>query len=133
MQVTSRVLTRIWAVACAAALGIATLAAPARAQNAEETPDDLVSTLVSAGLVVPEKPREKPVFVEHGAEIFWFNRNAKGELWLNAKASKFADKKSGDAESPADGGEAESDGANAESGEAGEKKARRPRGRKKSE
>ena len=43
-------------------------------------------------LKVPEKPREKPVFVEHAGEIFWFNRNAKGELWLNAKASKYADK-----------------------------------------
>ncbi|HVU25608.1 MAG TPA: hypothetical protein VHE13_15875 [Opitutus sp.] len=53
--------------------------------------EELVATLVGAGLVVPEKPREKPVFVEHAGEIFWFNRNAKGELWVNAKASKFAD------------------------------------------
>lgn len=40
MQVTSRVLTRIWAVACAAALGIGTLAATARAQEA--APDESV-------------------------------------------------------------------------------------------
>ena len=31
-----------------------------------------------------------------GAYIVWLNRNAKGELWLNAKASKFADKAEGE-------------------------------------
>jgi hypothetical protein len=87
--------------------------------------DDLITTLVGAGLKVPEKPRERPVFVEHAGEIFWFNRNAKGELWLNAKASKFAEKKAdaGDgaaAEATAHGGETEP----------GEPKPRRPRGRK---
>jgi hypothetical protein len=30
--------------------------------------------------------------VEHTGEILWLNRNAKGELWLNAKASKLAEK-----------------------------------------
>ncbi len=54
--------------------------------------DDFIATLVAVGLKVPEKAREKPVFVEHAGEIFWFNRNARGQLWLNAKASKFADK-----------------------------------------
>ena len=32
------------------------------------------------------------MFVEHAGEIFWLNKNAKDELWLNAKASKYADK-----------------------------------------
>src|SRR5439155_16734321 len=54
--------------------------------------EEIVATLVGAGLKVPDKPREKPVFVEHAGEIFWLNKNAKDELWLNAKASKFADK-----------------------------------------
>jgi hypothetical protein len=53
--------------------------------------EDFIATLTSLGLKVPEKAREKPVFVEHAGEIFWFNRNAKGQLWLNAKASKFAE------------------------------------------
>lgn len=57
--------------------------------------DDFIATLVAVGLKVPEKAREKPVFVEHAGEIFWFNRNARGQLWLNAKASKFADKPEG--------------------------------------
>jgi len=54
--------------------------------------DELTNALTAAGLKVPEKAREKPVFVEQAGEIFWFNLNAKGELWVNAKASKFADK-----------------------------------------
>ena len=56
------------------------------------TEEEFIAVLTGVGLKVPEKPREKPVFVEHAGEIFWFNRNAKGQLWLNAKASKFADK-----------------------------------------
>lgn len=59
--------------------------------------DELTAALIGAGLKVPEKPREKPVFVEHAGEIFWFNRNAKGELWVNAKASKYADQNVGGA------------------------------------
>jgi hypothetical protein len=53
--------------------------------------DEFLATLTGAGLKLPEKPREKPVFVEHGAEILWLNMGAEGEVWLNAKVSKFAD------------------------------------------
>jgi hypothetical protein len=56
---------------------------------------ELLATLVSAGLKVPEKPREKPVFAAHAGEIFWLNRNPRGELWLNAKVAKFTDEKDG--------------------------------------
>jgi hypothetical protein len=62
------------------------------AGDLSKSPDELTSSLLSLGLKVPEKPREKPVFVEHAGEIFWLNKNAKGELWVNAKASKYADK-----------------------------------------
>jgi len=89
------------------------------AEDLQRSTEDLTTALVAAGLKVPEKAREKPVFVEHGGEIFWFNRNAKGELWVNAKASKFADK----------GGSSESaSGKTDASADAGEKK-RRPRAR----
>lgn len=54
--------------------------------------DTCLMQLSSLGLRVPEKPREKPVFVEHNGEVFWLNRNAKGELWLNAKTSKYSRK-----------------------------------------
>lgn len=60
------------------------------AETLGKTPEEFVAGLVAAGLKVPEKTKEKPVFVEHAGEIFWLNRNAKGQLWLNAKASKFA-------------------------------------------
>lgn len=69
------------------------------AEEISQPAEQLITTLIAAGLKVPEKSREKPVFVEHAGEIFWFNKNAKDELWLNAKASKFADgKDSGDAD-----------------------------------
>jgi hypothetical protein len=59
---------------------------------------ELLDALTGAGLKVPEKSREKPVFIEHNGEIFWLNKNAKDELWLNAKASKFSEKEEGDGE-----------------------------------
>jgi hypothetical protein len=59
--------------------------------------EDFLGVLTGAGLVVPERAKDKPVFVEHAGEIFWLNRNAKDELWLNAKASKFADQGAGEA------------------------------------
>jgi hypothetical protein len=52
--------------------------------------DELLGALTSSGLRIPEKSREKPVFAEHAGEIFWLNLNGKGELWLNAKASKYS-------------------------------------------
>ena len=58
--------------------------------------DEFLQGLTGAGLRIPEKPKEKPVFVEHAGEIFWLNQNAKGQLWLNAKTSKYA--QGGDAE-----------------------------------
>jgi hypothetical protein len=58
--------------------------------------DELLGALTSSGLRIPEKSREKPVFAEHAGEIFWLNLNGKGELWLNAKASKYSDEGSGD-------------------------------------
>jgi hypothetical protein len=63
--------------------------------------EEFIAALVGAGLKVPEKAREKPVFVEHAGEIFWLNKNAKDELWLNAKASKYADKAEGGEKKPA--------------------------------
>jgi len=77
------------------------------AEELGKSPADFLATLTGAGLQVPDKAREKPVFVEHAGEIFWLNKNAKDELWLNAKASKFAD------------------------GSEGEKKSKRPRPKKK--
>ncbi|MDP1578972.1 MAG: hypothetical protein Q8M02_01760 [Candidatus Didemnitutus sp.] len=58
------------------------------AEKLERTEDALLSALVASGLNVPDDAKAKPSFGEHDGEIFWVNRNAKGELWLNAKDSK---------------------------------------------
>jgi hypothetical protein len=52
--------------------------------------DELLGALTASGLRVPEKSREKPAFAEHAGEVFWLNLNGKGELWLNAKASRYS-------------------------------------------
>jgi hypothetical protein len=99
------------------------------AEEIGKSADDLIAVLVGAGMKVPEKAREKPVFVEHGGEILWLNKNAKGELWLNAKASKFADKAE-DGENEEDAEEsAEGEGASAGTAGEGEKKPARRGGR----
>jgi hypothetical protein len=90
--------------------------------------EEFLATLVGSGLKVPEKPREKPLFVEHGNEILWLNKNAKGELWLNAKESKYADKVA-----DADEGEVASEGGEGEATNGEKKPARRggrPRAKK---
>ncbi|HXC02159.1 MAG TPA: hypothetical protein VNU49_05865 [Opitutaceae bacterium] len=69
------------------------------AEELGKSPAEFLAILTGAGLQVPEKAREKPVFVEHAGEIFWLNKNAKDELWLNAKASKFADGSEGERKS----------------------------------
>jgi hypothetical protein len=53
-------------------------------------PEEFVAALVHSGLKVPEKPRERPVYVDHAGEAFWLSRNAEDELWLNAKVAKSA-------------------------------------------
>ncbi len=81
------------------------------AEKLERTEDALLSALVESGLNVPDDSKAKPAFGEHDGEIFWLNRNAKGELWLNAKDSKAkrsrsrgksSDKTESDADSGAD-------------------------------
>lgn len=77
---------------------------------------EILEALVGCGLNVPDDAKTKPTFGEHGGEIFWLNRNTKGELWLNAKASKSSGKRSrsrgrkdgeeGDGDDDSSGGEA---------------------------
>jgi len=59
----------------------------------------LIASLIAAGLKVPEKTREKPVFAGHAGELFWFSRSAKGELSINAKPAEAEEKP--EAEKPA--------------------------------
>ena len=53
-------------------------------------PEEFVAALVAAGLKKPEKPRERPVYVDHAGEAFWLSRTAEDALLLNAKVSKSA-------------------------------------------
>ncbi|MBA4137218.1 MAG: hypothetical protein C0518_07870 [Opitutus sp.] len=58
------------------------------AQQLDRPAIEILEALVAAGLNIPDDTKTKPTFGEHNGEIFWLNRNAKGELWLNAKDSK---------------------------------------------
>ncbi len=69
------------------------------AEKLEKTEEQVLAVLGSAGLHLPESPKAKPTFAEHGGEIYWLNANAKGQVWVNAKqtaARKSRAKKSGD-------------------------------------
>jgi hypothetical protein len=72
------------------------------AEQLQKSSEDLLAALVEAGLKVPEKAREKPVFVEQAGEVFWLNRNTRGELWVNARESKYAENAGEDGESATD-------------------------------
>lgn len=62
-----------------------TAALPELAEKLEKSDEQLLAILGSAGLHLPESPKGKPTFAEHGGEIFWLNANAKGQVWVNAK------------------------------------------------
>ena len=69
------------------------------AAKLEKSDEQLLALLASAGLELPESPKAKPTFAEHGGEIYWLNVNAKGQVWVNAKqtaAKKSRAKKSAD-------------------------------------
>ena len=61
----------------------------------EKTDEQVMALLASAGLQLPETPKGKPTFAEHGGEIYWLNANAKGQVWLNAKQSAATKKTKG--------------------------------------
>ncbi len=69
------------------------------AEKLEKSDEQLLAILGTAGLQLPETPKGKPTFAEHGGEIFWLNANAKDEVWVNAKqvaAKKSKAKKAAD-------------------------------------
>jgi hypothetical protein len=65
------------------------------AEKLEKTPDTIQGMLANVGLQLPDSPKAKPTFAEHGGEIYWLNANAKGQVWLNAKASSATKKGKG--------------------------------------
>ena len=97
------------------------------ASKLEQPSEDFLNALVAAGLMVPEKPRQKPVIVDQGGQSFWLTRNTKDQILLNAKA---AEKPEGEAESASEE-PVESPTKEEPAPDAKEKKTRRPRTRKK--
>jgi hypothetical protein len=71
--------------------GVAALVTDVAAQLGRPE-DALLAALAGAGVHAPADAKAKPTFGEHGGEIFWLNKNVRGELWLNAKASSAARK-----------------------------------------
>lgn len=65
------------------------------AEKLEKTPEAVQATLAGIGLQLPDSPKGKPTFAEHGGEIFWLNANAKGQVWLNAKSASSTKKPRG--------------------------------------
>ncbi len=65
------------------------------AEKLEKTTEVLTAVLASAGLQLPETPKGKPTFAEHGGEIYWLNTSAKGQVWLNAKSAAATKKAKG--------------------------------------
>ncbi len=97
------------------------------AAKLEQSAEEFLNALVTAGLKVPEKPRQKPVIVDDDGQSFWLTRNTKDQIILNAKA---AEKPEGEAEDASEK-PAESPAKEAAAPDASEKKSRRPRSRKK--
>jgi len=60
------------------------------AEKLEKSDEQVLALLATTGLQLPESPKAKPTFAEHGGEIYWLNVNTKGQVWLNAKAAKKA-------------------------------------------
>jgi hypothetical protein len=78
---------------------------PELAEKLEKTPEAVSALLASVGLHLPESPKAKPTFAEHGGEIYWLNANAKGQVWLNAKAASATKKGKGKKAEAEDSGE----------------------------
>lgn len=65
------------------------------AERLEKTPDTVQGLLANVGLQLPETPKGKPTFAEHGGEVYWLNANSKGQIWINAKAASATKKGKG--------------------------------------
>jgi hypothetical protein len=55
------------------------------AEATGQSGEALLASLTSLGLTQPEKAREKPATVDFGGEPVWLSKNAKDEIWFNAK------------------------------------------------
>ncbi|MEJ1972780.1 MAG: hypothetical protein WDM96_10065 [Lacunisphaera sp.] len=57
------------------------------AEKLEKTPDTVQGLLANVGLQLPDSPKAKPTFAEHGGGNLLAQRERQGQVWLNAKAA----------------------------------------------
>ena len=49
---------------------------------------DLIAAFAALGLVLPADPKDKPVFVEIGTDLWWLNQDSRGGVWINGREKK---------------------------------------------
>lgn len=55
------------------------------AKRWDQEPDDVLGALVECGLVVPETDEEMPEYFDFEGDLFWLNRNNRGQLFINVR------------------------------------------------
>jgi len=55
------------------------------AEATGQSSEALLASLTALGLTLPDKAREKPATVDFDGEPVWLSKNAKDEIWFNAK------------------------------------------------
>lgn len=55
------------------------------AKRWDQEPEDVMGALVECGLVVPETDEELPEYFEFEGDLFWLNRNNRGQIFINVR------------------------------------------------
>ena len=55
------------------------------AKRWDQEPEDVMGALVECGLVVPETDEELPEYFDFEGDLFWLNRNNRGQLFINVR------------------------------------------------
>jgi len=57
---------------------------------------ELAAAFVAAGFPVPERPNDKPAFVDVGSWTYWINKDNRGGLWINGREKRDRDSRDRD-------------------------------------
>lgn len=55
------------------------------AKRWDQEPEDVMGALVECGLVVPETDEELPEYFDFEGDLFWLNRNNRGQIFINVR------------------------------------------------
>lgn len=58
------------------------------ARALKQSEADLIASLAAAGLVLPEKPSDKPVPTEIAGYEYWLNQDGRGGVWINGQEKR---------------------------------------------